>query len=81
MEDKFLVEFRKIHNRKEVDLKSYVVFHVVVIQDGRHEMKVIDGPQALILTETLKNICQSGPLFDDLVYLQKVIKAYQQENR
>jgi hypothetical protein len=70
-------EVRKIPTH-EIELqKPYVVFHVVILEDGHREVKILDGDQTFGLLERFKNICGQGPLFDHLVYVQKIIELYE----
>lgn len=64
----------KIHTH-EIELrKPYVVFHVVLLEADHREVKILDGDQTFDFLEHVKNICGKGSLFDQLVYVQKVIE-------
>jgi hypothetical protein len=66
----------------EIKLQNpYVVFHVVIIDDDLREVKILDGELTFDLLERFKNVCGKGPLFDHLVYVQKVIELYEGRGR
>lgn len=75
--DQLISEVEKIATH-EIELKKpYVVFHVVVLEGGRREVKILDGDQTFDLLERFKTICGKGSLFDQLEYVQKVILVYE----
>jgi hypothetical protein len=75
--DQLISEVGKIPTH-EIELKKpYVVFHVVVLKDGHREVKILDGDQTFGLLDQFKSIYGQGSLFDQLVYVQRVIEFYE----
>jgi hypothetical protein len=73
---RLMSEVRRIPTREIEEKHPYVVFHVVLLEDGHREVKILDGDQTFGLLEGFKNMCGRGSLFDHLVYVQKVIEVY-----
>jgi len=77
---RFMSEVKKIPTH-EIELQEpYVVFHVVILEDGHREVKILDGDQTFGLLERFKKIVGQGSLFDHLVYVQNVIELYEGKN-
>lgn len=75
-----VLQIRAIHEHNIELKRPYVVFHIIIIQGGRKETKILDGNQTFGLLERFKSVCGQGSLFDRLVYVQRVIDLYEGKN-